>query len=304
MPETDNMSTLRKEFFRCLPFVALFALTLLFYKGDYEAIVGAIYILTVVSFTCLIGHYIRKALFPYADLQIAWNKAMETPLTAALAWIAMLALVGGIIALAVGAINPAKASAATEPTARAQRYLPVLHEAFDTHWPNAPLRHIAAGQIEQESAGWNERAELKTSREYGFGLGQITITDRFNNFTAAQQIFKDWKWKDRFNVKYQLGYAVITDRSNFIQVSRLFGDDDSRWRAVLVSYNAGYGTVLQRRALAIRKGAPHDRWTGGLDQVAMAYETKLLYGRPLAQMRNEYPHLICDVRAPKYIGWL
>jgi membrane-bound lytic murein transglycosylase MltF len=97
---------------------------------------------------------------------------------------------------------------------------------------------------------------------------------------------------------------VITDRSIFHQVSRLFGDDDSRWRGALVSYNAGYGTILQRRALAIRKGVPHDRWTGGLDQVALGYESKHLYGRPLAQMRNEYPRLICDVRAPKYIGWL
>ncbi len=300
----DRMSTHRKELIRCLPFLGLFALTLLFYKGDYEAIVGAIYILTVVSFTALIGHYIRKALFPYADIQVAWKKALETPLTSALVWIAMLAFLFGIIALAAGVINPAKASAATEPTAKAKRYLPALKDAFNAHWPDAPLRHYAGGQIEQESAGWNERAELKTSREYGFGLGQITVTSRFNNFKAAQRIFKDWKWEDRFNVKYQLGYAVITDRSNFKEVSRLFRDDDSRWRGSLVAYNAGYGTVLQRRALAIRTGVPHDRWAGGLDQVAMPYEQKLLYGRPLAKMRNEYPHIICDVRAPKYLGWV
>ena len=294
----------KKELFRILPFLSLFGLSLWFYHGDYEQIVGAVYILTVISFTALIGHYIRKALFPYADIQVAWKEALKEPFTAAMVWVAMLAFLFGIIALAVGVITPAKAGAASAPTTRAKRYLPTLKQAFNSHWPDAPMRHIAAGQIEQESAGWNEHAELKTSREYGFGLGQITITSRFNNFKAAQRIFKDWQWEDRFNVRYQLGYAVITDRSNFKQVSRLFRDDDSRWRGALVAYNAGYGTVLQRRALAIRTNVPHDRWVGGLDQVAMAYEQKLLYGRKLAMMRNEYPHIICNVRAPKYIGWV
>lgn len=299
----NSMSTRKKELLRCLPFAVLFGATLCFYKGDYEAVVGAIYLLTVIAFTGLVTNYIVKSIASYANGEAAWNKAMENPLTAALVWLGRLAFLFGIIWLAVGVISPSKAHGAIEPSAKAQRYLPLLKGSFDTHWPTAPLRHYAAGQIEQES-GWNERAELKTAREYGFGLGQITVTDRFNTFEEAQKIFRDWKWEDRFNVKYQLGYAVITDRSNFHQVSRLFSDDDSRWRGSLVAYNAGYGTVLQRRALATRKGVPADRWTGGLDQVAMGYETKLLYGRPLAERRNEYPHLICDVRSAKYKGWL
>lgn len=300
---TDRMSLPRRELIRAVPFLLLFALTMLFYRGDYEQIVGAIYIQGVIAFVMLCCHWQRKTFFPYADIQVAWGRALETPLTASLVYIAKLAFLFGLIWLSLGFINPARALAA-EPSARAQRYLPTLAAAFDAHWPDAPLRHIAAGQIEQESAGWNERAELKTSREHGFGLAQITITSRFDNFKAAQQIFRDWKWEDRFNVRYQLGYAVITDRANFKRVSRLFADSDSRWRAGLVAYNAGYGTVLQRRALAIRNGMPHDRWTGGLDQVAMPYEQKLLYGRPLGERRNEYPRLICDVRAPKYIGWV
>lgn len=299
----DRMSLSRREVIRAVPFLALFALTLLFYRGDYEQVIGAIYIMSVIAFVALVAHYLRKTFFPYVDLQVPWAEAVKTPLTSALVFIAMVAFLFGLIWLSLGGINPARAEAA-QPSARAQRYLPILAAAFDSHWPDAPLRHFAAGQIEQESAGWNERAELKTSREHGFGLAQITITSRFDNFREAQKLFPNWQWEDRFNVKYQLGYAVITDRSNFRRVSRLFADDDSRWRGLLVSYNAGYGTVLARRAAAIRAGVPHDRWTGGLDQVALPYETKLLYGRPLGERRNEYPRLICDVRAPKYRGWV
>ena len=308
----DNLMSLRRrELLRLLPFLALFGLTLFFYKGDYEQFVGAINILSIVSLVALFGHYIRKTLFPYANLQLAWTAAIDKgSMPAALVYVAKLAFIFGMIWLAASFISPRVANAATEPSARAKRYLPALKTAIDSHWSAAPMRYYIAGKIEQESAGWKERAELKTSREYGFGLAQITIaynqdgSERFNNFKAAQRIFKEWQWEDRFNVKYQLGYTVITDRSNFKQVSRLMRDDDSRWRATLVAYNAGYGTVLQRRALAIRSGVPADRWVGGLDQVAMAYEQKLLYGRPLVKMRNEYPHIICDVRSPKYKGWV
>lgn len=298
----NRMSLIRREAIRALPFLGLFGLTLLFYRGDYEQIIGAVYIMGVIAFVALVAHYFRKTFFPYADLQVAWSLSLEAPLTAAMVFIAMLAFLFGLIWLSIGGINPARAEAA-EPSALAQRHLPVLVEAFNQHWPDAPYRHYAAGQIEQES-GWKERAELKTSREYGFGLGQITQTSRFDNFREAQKLFPAWRWEDRFNVRYQLGYAVITDRANFKRVSRLMVDDDSRWRALLVAYNAGFGTVLQRRALAIRTGAPHDRWAGGLETVALPYEDRLLYGRRLADRRNEYPRLICDVRAPKYRGWV
>lgn len=304
------MSLLRRELTRLLPFLALFALTLYFYHGDYEQVIGVINMLSVVALVALVGHYLRKTLFPYADLQVAWTAAVKhESMPAALVYIAKIAFLFGLIWLAASFISP-RIAAAAEPSAKAQRYLPALKTAINTHWPDAPMRHYISGQIELESAGWNEHAQLKTSREYGFGLGQITIaynqdgSERFNNFKAAQRIFRDWKWEDRFNVKYQLGYAVISDRSSFKQVSRLMRDDDSRWRASLVAYNAGYGTVLQRRALAIRSGVPADRWVGGLDQVAMAYERKPLYGRPLVEMRNAYPRVICDVRAPKYRGWV
>lgn len=298
----NRMPLITREAIRALPFMSLFALTLLFYRGDYEHLLGAIYIQGVIAFVMLCCHWQRKTFFPYADIQAAWWRALETPLTAALVYIAKLAFLFGLIWLSLGVINPTRALAA-EPSVRAQRYLPILSQAFTAHWPDAPYRHYAAGQIEQESR-WDERAELKTSLEHGIGLAQITQTARFDNFREAQRIFPAWQWEDRFNVRYQLSYAVITDRANYKRVSRLMADDDSRWRALLVAYNAGYGTVLQRRAQAIRSGIPHDRWTGGLDQVALPYETKLLYGRPLGERRNEYPRLICDVRAPKYLGWV
>ena len=67
--------------------------------------------------------------------------------------------------------------------------MPTLATEQRTHWPDVPIRSALAAQVEQETCPslksakcWNPRAELKTSREYGFGLGQLTVTQKFDNF--------------------------------------------------------------------------------------------------------------------------
>jgi hypothetical protein len=186
---------------------------------------------------------------------------------------------------------------------KAKPYLPVVREVVHKYWTDVKNEHYICGQIEQES-GWKKYAELKTSREYGFGLAQITITPRFNNFLEARKKIKElsaWNWDDRFNEKYQLTYLTLTDKSNFQQMLKLLNSVKDIWAGTLVSYNAGKGTVLQRRALcASSVGCDKTRWFGGLDSVRMNYEKRVLYGKEVGNMRNEYPHVIIFVRSPKY----
>jgi len=197
-------------------------------------------------------------------------------------------------------------------TAAVLALLATLAGVFGTQWPAAPLKHVAAGQVEQES-GWKTSAKLDTSRELGLGLAQITITykkdgtERFNNFREGQKKYsalRAWDWQDDpCNVRYQLTYLVLEDRANYQVWRKSFTDDAEAWKATLVSYNAGRGRVLRRRAAARAAGVPWDRWTGGLDRVAGPDEIKPLYGRRLSDAVNEYPIKIFQ-RSEKYRGML
>lgn len=183
----------------------------------------------------------------------------------------------------------------------AQKHLPTLAAAYKTHWPQAPLKHVAAGQVEQES-DWKERATLKTNRELGRGLCQMTITKSFNIYESAVKwkALKGWDWRsDPYNPLYQLTFLVLQDRCNFEAQKAI--SDLERWKIALVRYNAGDGRIAARRRYALAKGLRTDRWTGGLEDAHGTLENSVLYGRPLWKAVNEYPRVIIQ-RAAKYEG--
>lgn len=211
-----------------------------------------------------------------------------------------------MVILILGSCEPVFAITALD---RSKPYLPVLSDVIKTYWPAAPGKPIMAGKIEQESS-WKEKATLKTSREHGRGLGQLTIaynkdgSERFNTYRNAVKMkaLKDWDWQaDPYNVRYQLTYSVLTDRSNFVMVRPYSVNDYQAWKCALVCYNAGSGRWLSRRHNAKARGLSADRWDDGLDQAYSAGESKLLYGRPLYVAVNEYPEVIFS-RSQKYRG--
>lgn len=215
----------------------------------------------------------------------------------------------GILAALVFVILATPAAGSILDVARPS--LPILVGAFKTHWPAAPSKEIAAGQVEQESR-WKATARLKTSREDGRGLVQITTAydaagrERFNAFrdAMAYKALRGWDWRaDPENVRYQLAYLVLRDKDAYQQFDRYFDSDADRWAAALVAYNAGGGTVIGRRARARDSpGVNPRKWFGadGLEAVRLPYESRKLYGRDLGEMRNEYPRIIIKTRAPKY----
>jgi len=192
--------------------------------------------------------------------------------------------------------------------------LPKFKDALVNDWPSqANKAEYFAGQAEQESCAskfkcWNPTTELKTSREYGFGIPQITITKSFNNFTGLKKQnskLAAWKYEDRFNAYYQFIGMFTLNRTCWNQV-KWAGKVDDRYAMMFSCYNGGYGGIIKDRAICkATKGCNENLWWGNIEK----YSTKSKvpykgYGKSFYQINREYPYNIMRIRHKKYIPYV
>lgn len=207
------------------------------------------------------------------------------------------------------------ATAQVPPQAR--EHLPTLLSVQRGVWPDAPEPWFLAGQIEQESCitlkhprCWNPRVELKTPREYGFGLGQITIayrsdgSVRFNKWAelrARYPSLRRWAWEDRYDPAYQMTALVEMDKG----LCRMFFAAASQRDMLgfcLSAYNGGEGAVRQDQILCSNTpGCEKARWFGHVEKHSMKARVPFAgYGKSPFEINREYPKVILDVRRAKY----
>ena len=195
----------------------------------------------------------------------------------------------------------------------AVQYLPLLSKAVEAHWTGLKFPEALAGQIEQETCVtlksktcWSPRAELKTSREYGFGFGQITKTARFDVFkelTGQFSELKSWKWENRYSADYQMIALVLRDKSLYTALKAV-PTEEPRLQMMLAGYNGGLGRPLQDRKLCGQvAGCNPNLWFGHVEKHSrLPKATQAGYGRSFYQVNREYVTLIWKTRKNKYKG--
>lgn len=199
----------------------------------------------------------------------------------------------------------------------ARKYAPMLRDAFVSVWPDYDTKHDMAGQIEKETCitlkhkkCWSPTAELKTSREYGFGLGQITVaygadgTERFNVFKeikALDPVLAGWAWEDRYNPELQIRALI---RKNLVLYKQFAGFKGIERKAVMFSaYNGGAGGVLKDRRLCMTsEGCDPSKWFDNIELHSTKAKVAVKgYGKSFYEINREYVRSIMFERNQKYI---
>lgn len=271
--------------------------------GSMTAIFGVGLISTLLA--VLLAHLARKALFDYLDLQALAEKAKESPEGAGRVFMGVCVVLAALLLLFGGAAR------AQVPT-QAMEHLPTLRAEIQRHWPDHPMPAYFGGLIEHESACprvrscWKPTAQLKSQREEGAGLGQLTRAyrqdgsvrfDALAEMRQAHPALRELDWATIYQrPDLQLRAIVLKSRADWMRMP----DAHARLEFTDLAYNAGRGRVSQdRRACALVKGCDPNLWHGHVERTCTASRAALYGTRSACDISRHHVHDVLQ-RAPKY----
>lgn len=263
-----------------------------------------------------VGDLALRILQPGVDPQAAARDAvLKNSTGSGLVYLGRCILAAAVLMLIVSAPR------AAEPPAAAVALLPVLKSEQARLWPDHPLPSALGAQIEQETCRslthwmcWNPRAQLKTSREQGVGLGQITRTwtaggaTRFDSLAELRAQFPrelaSWRWDDQrlHDPRMQMRGLILMDLRNWRALADVPRPQE-RLAMTLASYNGGLGGLASdRRVCAGTRGCDPARWWGHVEHTSLKAKTAVAgYGKAFFEINREYPRNVILVRRSRYL---
>jgi hypothetical protein len=201
---------------------------------------------------------------------------------------------------------------------QAFQYKDMISSELDKHFPNIPNKHYIPALFEHESCislkhkrCWNSKSQLKTSREEGAGLLQITRAYnadgslRFDSLyemrTRYKTELKDASWSTIYGrPDVQIRMGILMSRDNY---NKLYDVPDSyeKLKMADAAYNGGMGGLQkERRLCGLTKGCNPNVWFGNVERMTVK-SMKPIYGNRSPWDINR--HHVADVintRMPKY----
>ena len=259
------------------------------------------------------AHLGRKALtdYPEADQRRLFAKAAEDPVGAGLALIALAIVFVGLLL-----VFAPRAHADTLPAGFAT-YGPILKAEQAKYWGDHPDPAILAALVEQESCAslksprcWNPAARLKSAREEGAGMGQITRAYRADGslrFDALAGL------RDQYGADLAgLSWDTVYQRPDLqLRALVLMSRDSARtfrgapaWLAFGdAGYNGGVtGVQRERRACKLSTGCDPGQWFAHVEAHCLKSRQPIYGNRSACDINREHVRNVLLVRRAKYVG--
>lgn len=200
-------------------------------------------------------------------------------------------------------------------------YLPLLDSTVDKYWPAAPSKSFMAGQIEKEtcitlkhSKCWTPFAELKTSREWGRGFGQMTTAyradgsvrfDALAETKALHPDFKGWNEKaDPYSAPYHMMAMVIKNKATYASTRKLFSTQKDALAGALSAYNGGLGGVMKDRTLCSNTpSCDRTLWFGHVESTSTKNKVAVKgYGQSWFAINRGYVRQVMGEKGSRYLS--
>lgn len=200
---------------------------------------------------------------------------------------------------------------AQEPPKNFFYHKDTLIKVISSTWKDIPIPSTIPGLIEQETCPrldhpkcWSRYAELKTKHEHGIGLGQFTITKRFNAFEEVKVLdsrLKNWKPSEYYNAEKQMIALVVKLRYNH-KAFRVATKTEDRMAFALAAYNGGVGGILKdQRICKNTSNCDHTLWFGHTERTSLKTKKPFNgFARSAFEINREYPINILRKRRQKY----
>lgn len=267
------------------------------------------------------AHLARKALhdYPEADARKLFAKAGEQPTGAGLALVALAIVIYGLLAL-FGSVARAQDVRTFIPP-QAEQHRATLRHELASAWPDHPMPRSVPALVEHESCislkhsrCWNATSRLKSAREEGAGLGQITRAynpDGSLRFDALAEMrsrhpeLRELSWANVYQrPDLQLRTLVLMSRDNYRALGAIT-DPGQRLAFADAAYNGGLGGVQKdRRACQITAGCDPQRWFGHVEGTCTKSRSALYGQRSACDINRHHVRDVLLTRAPKYEGWM
>ena len=302
-----------------LIFGSALVLAALFLTDPDNGVSTAMLLLGLVTPLLAVGfvHLARKALhdYPEADARKLFGRASEHPVGAGLALVALAIVANGLLGLFGGAAR------AGELPGQAATYLPMVQAAKDSQWRGHPSPQVLGGMVEQETCitlkhtrCWSPQARLKSVREEGAGLGQLTRTWRSDGqvrFDALAEMrmrhpeLRALSWANVYERPDLQALALVLKAHDDFQALSVVVDPIERVAFQVAAYNRGLGGVQnERRACQIKAGCDPQRWWGHVETTCTASRAPIYGGRSACDINRAHVRNVIHVRSPRYAGWL
>ncbi len=204
---------------------------------------------------------------------------------------------------------------------KAKQYAPMLREEQIHLWPDHPAPWVLGGLVEQESCislthsrCWSPTSKLKTAREEGAGLGQITRAYRADGslrFDKLNEMVRQypkelagWNWGNVYATPHlQLKAIVLLNKSDYDALKQI-KDPMERLRFADAAYNGGRaGVDNDRRLCGLKKDCDPQKWKFHVENTCSKSKAPIYGNRSACDINRTHVENVLDIRSDKYKYW-